>query len=150
MSNNTTVRTYMAKEGDVEKKWYVVDADGLVLGRLAASVARVLRGKNKPTFTPHVDVGDYVIVINADKVRVTGKRFEQKTYFSHSGYPGGTKERHFKDLVKTNPRFVIEHAVKGMLPHNRLGRRIAKKLKVYAGGDHPHTAQQPEALTLDY
>ena len=149
MSNKTTVRTFQAKEEDVDKKWYVIDAEGMVLGRLAANVARVLRGKNKPIFTPHVDVGDYVIVINAEKVRVTGKRQEQKSYFSYSGYPGGSKVRMFKDLVHKNPRFVIEHAVKGMLPHNRLGRRIAKKLKVYAGGEHPHAAQKPETLTFN-
>jgi large subunit ribosomal protein L13 len=149
MSNKTTVRTFQAKEEEVEKKWYVIDADGMVLGRLAANIARVLRGKNKPIFTPHVDVGDYVIVINAEKVRVTGKRQEQKSYFSYSGYPGGGKVRLFKDLVQKNPRFVIEHAVKGMLPHNRLGRRIAKKLKVYAGSEHPHAAQKPEELKFD-
>jgi large subunit ribosomal protein L13 len=149
MSNKTTVRTFQAKEVEVEKKWFVIDADGMVLGRLAANIARVLRGKNKPIFTPHIDTGDFVIVINAEKVRVTGKRIEQKSYFSHSGYPGGTKVRMFKDLVVKNPRFVIEHAVKGMLPHNRLGRRIVKKLKVYAGDSHPHAAQNPEELKLD-
>lgn len=149
MSNKTTVRTFQAKEDDVEKKWYVIDADGMVLGRLAANVARILRGKNKPIFTPHVDVGDFVIVINAEKVQVTGKRLDQKSYFSYSGYPGGGKTRMFKDLVKKNPRFVIEHAVKGMLPHNRLGRRIVKKLKVYAGNEHPHAAQKPEELKFD-
>ncbi len=149
MSNKTTVRTFQANEAEVEKKWYVIDADGMVLGRLAANVAHILRGKNKPIFTPHVDVGDYVIVINADKVRVTGKRVEQKSYFHYSGYPGGAKVRMFKDLVRTNPRFVIEHAVKGMLPHNRLGRRIAKKLKVYSGAEHPHTAQKPEELKFN-
>jgi large subunit ribosomal protein L13 len=149
MSNRTTQRTFQAKEVEVDKKWYVVDADGLVLGRLAANVARILRGKHKPIFTPHVDTGDFVIVINADKVRVTGKRFEQKSYFTHSGYPGGAKTRMFKDLVRSNPRYVIEHAVKGMLPHNRLGRQIIKKLKVYADGNHPHQAQMPEVLTFD-
>lgn len=145
----TTQRTFQAKEADVDKKWFVVDADGLVLGRLAANVARILRGKHKPTFTPHVDTGDFVIVINAGKVRLTGKRPEQKSYFHYSGYPGGAKVRMFKDLIHTNPRFVIEHAVRGMLPHNRLGRRIIRKLKVYADAEHPHTAQQPETLTFD-
>jgi large subunit ribosomal protein L13 len=149
MSKRTTQRSFTAKEADVDKKWYVVDAEGLVLGRLAANVARILRGKHKPIFSPHVDTGDFVIVINADKVRMTGKRMEQKSYFTHSGYPGGTKTRLFKDLIQTNPQYVIEHAVRGMLPHNRLGRRIIKKLKVYAEAEHPHTAQQPESLTFD-
>jgi large subunit ribosomal protein L13 len=149
MSNLTTARTFHAREADVDKKWYVIDADGMVLGRLAAAVARVLRGKHKPIFSPHIDTGDFVIVINADKVRVTGKREEQKSYFSYSGYPGGDKVRMFKDLIHKNPRFVIEHAVRGMLPHNRLGRRIFKKLKVYAGPAHPHAAQQPDVMTID-
>ncbi|MBN1448474.1 MAG: 50S ribosomal protein L13 [Bacteroidetes bacterium] len=149
MSKRTTQRTFQATEADVDKKWYVVDADGLVLGRLAANVARILRGKHKPIFSPHVDTGDFVIVINAHKVRLTGKRQEQKSYFTYSGYPGGSKTRMFKDLVKTNPQYVIEHAVRGMLPHNRLGRRIIKKLKVYGGDSHPHEAQQPKALTFD-
>ncbi len=148
MSNKTTARTYQAREIDIDKKWYVVDAEGLVLGRLASNVARILRGKHKPEFTPHVDAGDFVIVINAGKVRLTGKRPEQKSYFHYSGYPGGAKVRMFKDLVRTNPRFVIEHAVKGMLPHNRLGRRIIKKLKVYDGNEHPHEAQMPQTLTF--
>jgi len=149
MSNLTTQRTFQAKEQDVDKKWYVVDADGLILGRLAAKVARILRGKHKPIFSPHVDTGDFVIIINAHKVRVTGKRVEQKSYFTHSGYPGGSRTRFFSDLVRTNPRYVIEHAVKGMLPHNKLGRRIIKKLKVYPDGNHPHQAQQPEPLTFE-
>jgi large subunit ribosomal protein L13 len=148
MSTSTTSRTFQAKEADVDKKWFVVDAEGQVLGRLASQVAHVLRGKHKPIFSPHVDTGDFVIVINAGKVLVTGKRFEQKSYFSYSGYPGGAKTRMFKDLIRSNPRFVIEHAVKGMLPKNRLGRRIFKKLKVYADGTHPHQAQQPEKLDL--
>ena len=148
MSNQTTVRTFQAREEDVDKKWYVVDAEGQVLGRLAANVARILRGKHKPIFSPHTDTGDFVIVINAGKVRVTGKRFEQKSYFHYTGYPGGARVRMFKDLVRSNPRFVIKHAVKGMLPHNRLGRRILKKLKVYSDGNHPHEAQKPEVLTL--
>ena len=148
MSNQTTVRTFHAREEDVDKKWYVVDAEGMVLGRLAANVAHILRGKHKPIFSPHVDTGDFVIVINAGKVRVTGKRFEQKSYFHYTGYPGGARVRMFKDLVRSNPRFVIEHAVKGMLPHNRLGRRILKKLKVYSDGSHPHEAQKPEVLSM--
>lgn len=149
MSKRTTQRTFQASEAEVDKKWYVVDAEGLVLGRLAANVARILRGKHKPIFSPHMDLGDFVIVINADKVRLTGKRQEQKSYFTYSGYPGGAKTRMFKDLIKTNPQYVIEHAVRGMLPHNRLGRRIIKKLKVYADANHPHTAQQPEELKFD-
>ena len=149
MSKRTTQRTFQATEADVDKKWYVVDADGLVLGRLAANVARILRGKHKPIFSPHVDTGDFVIIINAHKVRLTGKRQEQKSYFTYSGYPGGSKTRMFKDLIKTNPQYVIEHAVRGMLPHNRLGRRIIKKLKVYADDAHPHAAQQPEELKFD-
>jgi len=149
MSKQTTIRTFQPREEDVEKKWFVIDADGLVLGRLASGVARMLRGKHKPIFSPHVDTGDFVIVINASKVRLTGKRYEQKTYFSYSGYPGGSKVRLFKDLVRKNPRFVVEHAVRGMLPHNRLGRRIIKKLKVYPDGNHPHKAQKPEELNFD-
>ncbi len=137
------IRTYQAKEAEVEKKWYVVDAEGQILGRLASNIARILRGKHKPIFTPHVDTGDFVIVVNAEKIRVTGKRQEQKSYFSYSGYPGGAKIRYFKDLIRKKPEFVIEHAVKGMIPHNRLGRRIIKKLKVYAGPIHPHIAQTP-------
>lgn len=148
MSTTTTVRTFQAKEVEVDKKWYVIDAEGKVLGRLASSIARILRGKHKPIFTPHVDTGDYVVVINAEKVRVTGKRQEQKGYFSYSGYPGGAKIRLFKDEIKRNPQFVIEHAVKGMIPHNKLGRRIIKKLKVYVGPEHPHTAQQPTQFEL--
>jgi len=145
----TQVRTFQAREIDVKKKWFLVDADGKTLGRLASEVAKILRGKHKPIFTPHVDTGDYVIVINAEKVKVEGKRAELKSYFSHSGYPGGAKVRYFKDLIKTKPEFVIEHAVKGMIPHNRLGRRIIKKLKVYAGSEHPHSAQKPELLNLN-
>ncbi|MBR9975093.1 MAG: 50S ribosomal protein L13, partial [Bacteroidetes bacterium] len=132
MSKRTTQRTFHASVEDVDKKWYVVDAEGLVLGRLAANVARILRGKHKPIFSPHMDNGDFVVIINADKVRLTGKREEQKSYFTYSGYPGGGKTRMFKDLIKSNPQYVIEHAVRGMLPHNRLGRRIIKKLKVYS------------------
>ncbi len=149
MSNRTTQRTFVPKDGDIEKNWFIVDAEGLVLGRLAANVARILRGKHKPIFSPHLDTGDFVIIINADKVRLTGKREEKKSYFSHSGYPGGTKVRMFKDLIKTNPRFVVEHAVRGMLPHNRLGRSQMKKLKVYAEDSHPHSAQKPEVLSFD-
>jgi len=145
----TQVRTFQAREIDVEKRWYLVDANGKTLGRLASEVAKILRGKHKPIFTLHVDTGDFVIVINADKIKVEGKRAEQKSYFSHTGYPGGQKEKLFKDLIKTNPEFIIENAVKGMIPHNRLGRRIMKKLKVYAGNEHPHAAQKPELLNFN-
>lgn len=141
-------RTYVAKESEVQKKWHLVDAEGQVLGRVASQIARLLRGKHKPQFTRHVDVGDFVVVINASKVRVTGRRTELKEYFSYSGYPGGDKFRSFQELVEKKPQFVFEHAVKGMLPHNRLGRRILKKLKVYAEDKHPHAAQKPEPVQL--
>lgn len=145
---NTVVRTFRAREEDVEKKWYLIDAEGKTLGRLASNVAKLLRGKHKPIFTPHVDVGDYVIVINARKVRMTGQRENLKTYFHHSGYPTGAKVISARDLLQRKPEFIIEHAVKGMLPHNRLGRRILGKLKVYGGGEHPHAAQKPEIVTF--
>lgn len=138
--------TYFFKQDEVEQKWFLVDAQGQTLGRLAAQVAKVLRGKHKPIFTPNIDAGDFVIVVNAEKIKVTGKRTEMKQYFHYTGYPGGAVFENFKDVVKKNPERVVEHAVKGMLPHNRLGRRIIKKLKVYKGAEHPHEAQKPEAL----
>jgi large subunit ribosomal protein L13 len=140
--------TYFYKQTEVEQKWYLVDAQGQTLGRLASQVARVLRGKHKPTFTPNIDAGDFVVVVNADKIKMTGKRTELKSYFHYTGYPGGAVFERFKDLVKTDPQRVIEHAVKGMLPHNRLGKRIVRKLKVYTGTDHPHKAQKPEVLSI--
>lgn len=140
--------TYMAKPNEVERKWYVVDAAGQTLGRLATRIAEVLRGKHKPTFTPHVDTGDYVIVVNAEKVKLTGNKWEQKKYYRHSGYPGGLKETPYNKLVEKKPELIIEKAVRGMIPHNKLGRRIIKKLKVYAGPEHPHQAQQPEVMEL--
>jgi large subunit ribosomal protein L13 len=140
--------TYFFKQNEVEQKWYLVDAQGQTLGRIATQVARVLRGKHKPMFTPNIDAGDFVIVVNAEKVKVTGKRTELKDYFHYTGYPGGAVFESFKDLVKNNPQKVFEHAVKGMLPHNRLGKRILKKLKVYPGTEHPHAAQKPVALPL--
>ena len=140
--------TYFFKQSEVEQKWYLVDAQGQTLGRLATQVAKVLRGKHKPVFTPNIDAGDFVIVVNAEKIKVTGKRTELKEYFHYTGYPGGAVFQSFKDMVKKNPQRVIEHAVKGMLPHNRLGKKIIKKLKVYPGVEHPHTAQKPEALAL--
>ena len=142
------MNTYMAKAEDVRRKWYVVDAEGAVLGRLASQVASVLRGKNKPIYTPHVDTGDYVIILNADKVVLTGKKLDQKVYYSHSGYPGGLKETVYRRLMSEKPEFVIKHAVVGMLPKNSMGRQMMKKLKVYAGAEHEHAAQQPEKLEL--
>lgn len=142
------MKSYMAKPHEVEQKWYVVDAEGLTLGRLSSEIAKVLRGKHKPTFTPHTDTGDFVIVVNADKIHLTGKKWEQKTYYHHSLYPGGLKEMTYDKLRVKSPEMIIELAVKGMLPKNKLGRAQLKKLKVYAGPEHPHQAQQPEALEL--
>ncbi len=133
---------------DAEKKWFIVDAKEQVLGRLASKVAKVIRGKHKAVFTPNADTGDFVIVINADQVIMTGKREELKKYYHHSGYPGGLKTRSFAEVMNKKPEFVIESAVKGMLPKNRLGRKLIKKLKVYAGDAHPHAAQKPETLNL--
>lgn len=143
------MKTFMANPANIERKWYVVDAEGKTLGRLAAEVAKVLRGKNKPTFTPHVDTGDHVIVVNADKVVLTGKKLEQKTYFRHSGYPGGTTFTTAGKMLATKPERVIEMAVKGMLPKNTLGRQMYRKLNVYAGSNHPHAAQKPEVLEIN-
>lgn len=140
--------TKFIRTEDVDKKWYVIDAEDMVLGRLAAKVARVIRGKEKPIFTPNMDTGDFVIVVNAEKVKMTGKRELQKTYFSHSGYPGGVRIRTFQEMKEKNPSFIIENAVKGMLPKTRLGKKIIKHLKVYAGPEHPHKAQQPETISL--
>ena len=142
------MKSFIAKPAEVERKWYVVDADGKTLGRLASEVASVLRGKNKPTFTPHVDCGDYVIVINAEKVVVTGKKRAEKIYKKHTGYPGGLREITFDKLQQKKPEEIIRHAVKGMLPDGKLGRQMFKKLKVYAGAEHPHTAQKPETLEI--
>ena len=138
----------MANPEKVERKWYVVDAEGQTLGRLAAEVAKVLRGKNKPIFTPHVDTGDYVIIVNADKVVVTGKKLDQKTYFSHSKYVGSEKITGMKEMFAKHPTYVVEHAVRGMLPKGVLGTQMYKKLFVYAGPDHKHAAQKPETLTF--
>ncbi|MBO7390559.1 MAG: 50S ribosomal protein L13 [Clostridia bacterium] len=140
------MKTFMAKPGEVERKWYVVDATDMVLGRLASNVAAVLRGKNKPIFTPNVDTGDYVIIINADKVRLTGKKLEQKYYRYHTGYIGGLKEIQYKDMMEKKPVLAVELAIKGMLPKNSIGRKMFKKLKVYVGSEHPHAAQQPIEL----
>ena len=134
----------MAKPAEIERKWYIIDAAGRPLGRTASEAARILRGKHKPKFTPHLDTGDFVIIINADQAILTGKKLDQKMYYHHSGYPGGLKEVKYKDLMAKKPVLAVEKAVKGMLPHNRLGRATAKKLKVYAGSEHPHAAQKPE------
>ncbi len=142
------MKTYMAKAADVQRKWYVVDAEGVVLGRLASQVASVLRGKNKPTFTPHVDTGDYVIIINADKVVLTGKKLDQKVYYSHSGFPGGLSETVYRHLMEDKPEFAVKKAIIGMLPKGPLGRKMAKKLRVYAGSEHEYAACKPETLEL--
>lgn len=142
------MKSFMANPSKVERKWYVVDAEGKTLGRLASEIANVLRGKNKPIYTPHIDTGDYVIVVNAEKVKVTGKKLEQKVYYHHSEYVGGMKETTLKDMMKKKPEFVITHAVKGMLPKGPLGRQMLKKLHVYAGPDHKHEAQKPEAMNI--
>ena len=141
--------TFMANAQNVERKWFVVDAEGQTVGRLAAEVAKVLRGKHKPTFTPHVDTGDFVIVINAEKAVFTGKKLINKTYFRHSGYNGGTTFTPAGQMMENFPERVIEHAVRGMLPKNRLGEQMYRKLNVYAGPEHPHAAQQPEELKLN-
>ena len=140
------MRTYTTKPDDIKREWYVVDATGLTLGRLASQIASVLRGKHKPIFSPHMDCGDFVIVINAEKVRVTGDKLDQKMYYRHSGYPGGLKTISLRDQMKQHPDRVIRLAVRGMLPKNRLGRQMIKKLKVYREPDHPHEAQQPKPL----
>ena len=142
------MKTFSAKPLEVERKWYLIDADGATLGRLAVEVANILRGKNKPQFTQNVDTGDFVVVINADKVVVSGKKETDKMYRSHSGFPGGFKEISFKDMMEKDPRRAIEKAVKGMLPHNTLGDEQFQKLKVYAGSEHPHAAQKPEVYEL--
>jgi len=144
----TEKQTYFFKNEEIAKKWYLVDAKDKTLGRIASQVASILRGKHKPSFTPNADIGDFVIIINAEKVKLTGKRPELKEYFHYTGYPGGAKFESFKDLIKTKPEKVVMHAVKGMIPHNRLGRRLIQKLKVYAGPNHPHQAQQPESLDI--
>jgi large subunit ribosomal protein L13 len=148
MEKRFQLKTYMPPQDEIEKKWYVIDASGKVLGRLASRIAQILRGKHKPQFTPHLDTGDHVIVVNAEKVMLTGKKASFKKYAHHTGYPGGLKEEKFADLLKQKPERIIELAVKGMLPHNRLGRRLFTKLKVYAGDQHPHAAQRPETLVV--
>ena len=142
------MKTFMPKAADITRQWYVVDAEGLALGRVASQVANILRGKNKPIYTPNVDTGDYVIIINASKVVLTGKKLDQKIYYKHSGYVGGLKETKYRKLMAEKPEEALRHAVVGMLPKGPLGRKMAKKLKVYAGAEHEHAAQQPEVLEI--
>ena len=144
-----TVGTYYAKPKEIVQEWLIIDAEDQVLGRLATKAAHILKGKHKPQYTPHIDTGDFVIIINADKIRLTGNKAEQKTYYRHSGYPGGLKSESFKRAMERHPERVIEHAVKGMLPKNTLGRAQGMKLKVYAGPEHPHTAQKPRKIELE-
>jgi large subunit ribosomal protein L13 len=142
------MKTYTPKTTDIQRRWVVVDAEGKVLGRLASEVAQILRGKHKPMYTPHLDMGDFVIVVNAEKIRLTGDKAEKKTYFRHTGYMGGDKLIPFRDMQEKHPDRIIDLAVKGMLPKNNLGRLMRRKLKVYAGPEHPHAAQQPEVLEI--
>lgn len=144
------MRTYQAKPGEIDREWYVVDASEYELGRLATRIAMVLRGKHKPTFTPHVDAGGFVVVVNADKVRLTGRKLDQKFYYRYSGYPGGLKSAVARDVREDDPERMLREAVKGMLPKNRLSRQLIKKLKVYGGGEHPHAAQSPQPLPNVY
>jgi large subunit ribosomal protein L13 len=143
------VKTYVAKPTDRQRDWYVVDAEGKTLGRLATQIADVLRGKRKPEYTPHIDTGDFVIVVNAEKIEVTGRKRERKLYYRHSGYPGGLRSRTLDEMLERRPEEVLRKAVKGMLPRNRLGRAQLRKLKIYAGPDHPHAAQQPKPLEIE-
>ncbi|HEX9950460.1 MAG TPA: 50S ribosomal protein L13 [Rubricoccaceae bacterium] len=151
--NTTSFKTFSAKPagvpGGIDQKWYVVDAENEVVGRLAARIATILRGKHKPEYTPHVDTGDFIVVVNADKVRFTGKKETDKQYFRHTGFPGGVKLSSPKEVRQAKPEFIVENAVKGMLPRTKLGRQMISKLNVYAGPDHPHAAQQPEPLTFE-
>ena len=142
------MNSYMQKKETVERKWYVIDAEDQILGRVATKAAHILRGKNKPTYTPHLDCGDYVIIINADKVALTGNKLEDKMYYNHSMYPGGLRVRNAKTMKEKYPVEMVERAVKGMLPHNRLGRQMYKKLFVYTGSEHPHIAQKPEKMEI--
>jgi large subunit ribosomal protein L13 len=142
------VRTYSPKPGEIERQWHIIDASDVVLGRLATHTATLLRGKHKPTFAPHVDTGDFVVIINAGKVALTGNKRQTKIAYRHSGYPGGLKQVRYEDLLNTRPEKAIELAVKGMLPHNKLAAQVLKKLKVYAGAEHPHAAQQPQPFEI--
>jgi large subunit ribosomal protein L13 len=140
------MKTYSIKADEIHKDWFIADAENKALGRLASKVAQLLKGKHKPTFTPHMDMGDFVVVVNAEKIRVSGNKEMEKTYFSHSGYPGGTKEVDLYTMRRRHPERVIQNAVKGMLPHNRLGRQMMRNLKIYSGPDHPHSSQQPKVM----
>jgi large subunit ribosomal protein L13 len=142
------MKTYAVKAGDIERKWYVADAEGKVLGRFASEVARILKGKHKPIYSPHLDTGDHVVVVNASKVVVTGKKVEQKLYYRYTGYPGGLKSISYGKLIKERPERILEHAIKGMLPHNSLGRQMFRKLRVYAGPRHVHQSQKPETIDI--
>lgn len=144
------MKTYIARDKEIEesKRWYIIDAEGQILGRMASKIAHILRGKNKPIYSPHQDVGDYIVVVNAEKIKLTGKKMEQKTYFRHSGYPGGVTQTPVALMLQRHPERVVEYAVKRMMPKNALGRNMFKKLKVYAGSDHPHNAQQPQTLDI--
>ncbi|MCX6349819.1 MAG: 50S ribosomal protein L13 [Candidatus Aureabacteria bacterium] len=142
------MKTYSAKASEIRQKWYLIDAEGQILGRLATRIADIMRGKNKPLYTPHLDTGDFVVVINAEKVAVTGRKAEKKEYQRYTGFAGGLKRTLFPQMLATHPERIIEHAVRGMIPHHRLGKKVMTKLKVYAGSKHPHSAQQPEPIKL--
>ena len=142
------MKTYVPKQEEITRTWYLVDAEGKTLGRLASEIAKILKGKHKPIYSPHLDVGDYIVVVNADRVAVTGRKMDDKMYYRHTGYPGGLRERNLRDLLQRHPTHALKFAVKGMLPKNRLGRKMIKKLKIYAGPKHPHQAQQPEILEI--
>lgn len=143
------MKTYYAKPSEVNREWLLIDAEDQILGRVASKAAQILKGKHKPTYTPHVDTGDFVVIINADKIRISGSKATDKSYYRHSGYPGGLKSETFEEAMEKHPERVIEHAVKGMLPKNTLGRAMGKKLKVYAGAEHPHMAQQPREIKME-
>lgn len=142
------MRTYVAKEADIARKWFVVDATDKTLGRLASEIAQLLKGKHKPIYSPHMDVGDYVVVVNASQIAVTGRKMDQKMYYRHTGYPGGIREINLRGMLERHPTYALQFAVKGMLPKNRLGRKMIRKLKIYSGPEHPHQAQRPEPLEL--
>ena len=148
MRLTVTTKTFTPRAGDIERQWFVVDAEGKTLGRLASQIAHVLRGKHKPTYSPHMDLGDHIVVINAEKIRVTGRKAEQKVYYRHTGYPGGLRTTTYEDMLGKHPERILRIAVKGMLPNNILGRQMFKKLRVYAGPEHEHAAQQPQALSF--
>ena len=143
-----TTKTFTPRAGDIERQWFVVDAEGKTLGRLASQIAHVLRGKHKPTYSPHMDLGDHIVVVNAEKIRVTGRKADQKVYYRHTGYPGGLRTTTYEDMLGKHPERILRIAVKGMLPNNILGRQMFKKLRVYAGPEHEHAAQQPQALSF--